>query len=171
LTTENDTLVNYWPQQSFWIFIFTWKFCQLPEFTSKLTINNFPNFSMVNKPLQIILGYTSSWNTNNSSNNLLYLIGSTIQGERAFQNLFDIIYSPISPTGKEISRARFSLIFPIGDILSILFKLLQQLLRLWFLPAKWSVSQPLVNPVVGLSQPFCQKLSFFGYFPFFARFC
>jgi len=136
LTTENDSLVNYWPQQSFWISIFTWKCCQLLEFTSKLTINNFPNFSMVNKPLQIILGYTSNWNTNNSSSNLLYLIWSTIRGERAFQKFtrcYLFANRSDRPSGKEISRAQFSLIFPIGDILSILFKLLQQLLCLWFL--------------------------------------
>jgi len=173
LTTENDSLVNYWPQQSFWISIFTWKCCQLLEFTSKLTINNFPNFSMVNKPLQIILGYTSNWNTNNSSSNLLYLIWSTIRGERAFQKFtrcYLFANRSDRPSGKEISRAQFSLIFPIGDILSILFKLLQQLLCLWFLLAEWSVLQPSVNPVVGSSQPLCQKLSFFWLFSVFRSF-
>ena len=106
LTTENDSLVNYWPQQSFWIFIFTWKCCQLPEFTSKLTINNFPNFSMFNKPLQKILGYTSNWNTNNPSSNLLYLIWSTIHGERAFQKFIRCyLFANRSdrPSGNEIS--------------------------------------------------------------------
>jgi len=173
LTTENDSLVNYWPQQSFWISIFTWKCCQLLEFTSKLTINNFPNFSMVNKPLQIILGYTSNWNTNNSSSNLLYLIWSTIRGERAFQKFtrcYLFANRSDRPSGKEISRAQFSLIFPIGDILSILFKLLQQLLCLWFLLAEWSVLQPSVNPVVGSSQPLCRKLSFFWLFSVFCSF-
>ena len=126
---------------------------------------------MVNKPLQIILGYTSNWNTNNSSSNLLYLIWSTIRGERAFQKFtrcYLFANRSDRPSGKEISRAQFSLIFPIGDILSILFKLLQQLLCLWFLPAKWSVLQPLVNPVVGSSQPLCQKLSFLWLFSVFA---
>ena len=92
LTTENDSLVNYWTQQSFWISIFTWKF------TSELTINNLPNFSMVNKPIMIILDYIGNENIYNLSSNLLYLIWSTIHGERAFQNLFDVIYSPIGPT-------------------------------------------------------------------------
>ena len=43
-------------------------------------------------------------------------------------------------------------------------KFLRQLLCLWFLPAKWSVSQPLVSPVVGSSQPLCRKLSIFWQF-------
>jgi hypothetical protein len=68
----------------------------------------------------------------------------------------------IGPTGKEISWARFSSIFPIGDITNILFKLLQHFLRLWFLPVKWSVSQPLVNPVVGSSQSFFRFLLVFA---------
>jgi hypothetical protein len=37
-TTENDSLVNYWPQQLFLILIFTWKCRQLPEFTFKLAV-------------------------------------------------------------------------------------------------------------------------------------
>ena len=36
--------------------------------------------------------------------------------------------------------------------------------------AKWSVLQPLVNPVVGSSQPLCQKLSFFWQFSVFRSF-
>ena len=126
----------YWPQQSFWIFIITWECYQLSEFTLKLAFINFPIFSMVYKPNQIILGYTSNGNTNNPSSNFNYLTWSTIRGERASQNLFNDNYSPIGPTGTEISRARFSLIFPIGDILSSIFRLLQKLLCLWFLPAK-----------------------------------
>jgi hypothetical protein len=103
LTTESDSLVNYWQQQSFLILISTWKCRQLPQFTSKTAICNFPNFSMVNKPLSINLGYFINWNTNNLSSNFLDLIWSTIRGERAFQILFDANYSPIGPTGKELS--------------------------------------------------------------------
>ena len=93
--------------------------------------------------------------------------------ERAFQKFIRCyLFANRSdrPTGKEISRAQFSLIFPIGDIQSILFKLLQQLLCLWFLLAEWSVLQPSVNPVVGSSQPLCRKLSFFWLFSVFCSF-
>ena len=111
------------------------------------------------------------WNTNNPSNNLLYLVWFTTHGERARQSLFNNNYSPIGPTGTELFWARISLIFQIGDIITSLFKLLQKLFCLWFLPAKWSVLQPLVTPIVGSSQPLCKTLSLFGNFPFFARFC
>ena len=72
--------------------------------------------------------------------------------------------------GEEISWARFSRIFPIGDTLNNLYNFLQQHLRLWFLPVKWSVSQPLVSPVVGSSQPLCKKLSIFWHFSVFRSF-
>jgi hypothetical protein len=105
LTTENDSLVNYWPQQSFSIFIITWECCQLSKITLKLAFINFPIFYMVYKPNQIILGYTSNGNTNNLSSNFYYLIWFTTRGERASQNLFNDNYTPIGPTGEEISRA------------------------------------------------------------------
>ena len=171
LTTENDSLVNNWPQQSSSIFTFTWKWCQLSGFTLQLAFIKFPIFSMVNKPNQIILDYIGNENIYNPSSNLLYLIWFTTSGERAPQSLFNNNYLPTGPTGNELPWARISLIFPIGDILNILFKLLQKLLCLWFLPAKWSVSQPLVTPVVGSSQPLCKKLSFFWQFSIFARSC
>ena len=171
LIIENDSLVNNWPQQSSSIFIFTWEWLQLPGFTLQLPNINFPNISMVYKPNLIILGYIGNWNISNPSNNLLYLVWFTTHGERASQSLTHLNYTPIGPTRTELFWARILLIFQIGDNLNNLFKLLQKLLCLWFLPAKWSVLQPLVNPVVGSSQPLCRKLSFFGYFPFFARFC
>ena len=98
LTIENDSLVNNWPQQSSSIFTFTWKWCQLSGFTFQLAFIKFPIFSMVNKLNQIFLDYIGNENIYNPSSNLLYLIWSTIHGERAFQNLFDVIYSPIGPT-------------------------------------------------------------------------
>jgi len=157
LITENDSLVNNWPQQSSSIFIFTWEWLQLPGFTLQMPNINFPNISMVYKPNLIILGYIGNWNTNNPSNNLLYLVWFTTHGERARQSLFNNNYSPIGPTGTELFWARISLIFQIGDNLNNLFKLLQKLLCLWFLPAKWSVLQPLVTRVVGSSQLLCKK--------------
>ena len=135
LITENDSLVNNWPQQSSSIFIFTWEWLQLPGFTLQLPNINFPNISMVYKPNLIILGYIGNWNINNPSNNLLYLVWFTTHGERACQSLFNNNYSPIGPTGTELFWARISLIFQIGDNLNNLFKLLQKLLCLWFLPA------------------------------------
>ena len=94
----------------------------------------------------------------------------TTHGERALQRLFNDNYSPIGPTGTELFWARILLIFQIGDNIRILFKLLQKLLCLWFLPAKWSVLQPLVTPVVGSSQPLCKKLSIFWQFSIFRSF-
>ena len=53
---------------------------------------------MVNKPILIILDYIGNENIYNLSSNLFYLIWFTTRRERAFQNLFDVIYSPIGPT-------------------------------------------------------------------------
>ena len=166
LRTENDSLVNYWPRHLILIINFTWNGLPICGFTSNLAISNFPIFSMVNKPTWIFFDYITSWTTNNPSNNLLYLVWFGNHRERASQILFVNNYAPIGPTRNEISWARFSWIFPIGDTLNNLYKFLQQLLCLWFLPAKWSVSQPLVSPVVGSSQPLCKKLCIFGIFPF-----
>ena len=145
LIIENDSLVNNWPQQSSSIFIFTWEWLQLPGFTLQLPNINFQNISMVHKPILIIPDYTGNWNINNLSSNLLYLVWLTTHGERASQILIQHNYTPIGPTGTELFWARISFIFQIGDYLNNLFKLLQKLLCLWFLPAKWSVLQPLVT--------------------------
>ena len=61
---------------------------------------------MVHKPILIILDYIGNENMYNLSSNLLYLIWSTIHGERAFQNLFDVIYSPIGPTVRPETKYR-----------------------------------------------------------------
>ena len=164
LITEYDSLVNYWPTQFILIFNLTGNCLQLRSNTSNLVICNFPNFSLVKKPNWIILGYINNWLTNYSSNILLYLVSCQNHRERPAQILFVHNYAPIGPTWSERSWARFSRLFPIGDILKKLFKLLQILSCLWFLPAKWSVSQPLVSPVVGSSQPLCRKLSIFRQF-------
>ena len=125
---------------------------------------------MVYKPTWIIFGYITNRITNNSSRNLLDLIWFQNHEERASQILFDTKYVPIGPTRNEISWARIFRIFPISDTLNNLYRFLQQLLRLWFLPAKWSVSQPLASPVVGSSQPLCKKLSIFWHFSVFRSF-
>ena len=70
---------------------------------------HFPNISMVNKPSQTLLGYSNIWSTNNSYNNFLYLIWSTIRGERNSQKLIDYNYTPIDPIGTEMS---WTIIFP-----------------------------------------------------------
>ena len=170
LFTEYDSLVNYWPTQFILIFNRTWKCLQLRAITSNLVIFNFPNFSLVKKPNWIIFGYISNWTTNNPSNNLLHLVWSQNHRERASQILFDYNYAPIGPTRKEISWARFSRFFPIGDSPNKLFKFLQILSCLWLLPAKWSVSQPLVSPVVGSSQSLCKKLCIFWHSSVFRSF-
>ena len=170
LITEYDSLVNYWPTQFILIFNLTWNCLQLRSNTSNLVIRNFPNFSLVKKPNWIIFDYINNWLINNSSNILLYLVSCQNHRERPVQNLFVHNYAPIGPTRSEISWARFSRLFPIGDIPKKLFKFLQILSCLWFLPAKWSVSQPLVSPVVGSSQPLCRKLSIFWHFSDFCSF-
>jgi hypothetical protein len=83
LTTKNDSTVNYWPGQLFLIFMFTLKCLPICKSINKLAVYNFPIFSMVNKPNQIIFGYSSNWITKHPSNNLLHLIWSKIHGERA----------------------------------------------------------------------------------------
>ena len=88
-TTENDSLVNNWPQQSSSIFIFTWKWLQLPGFTLQLPNINFPIISMVYKPILIIFDFISNQSINNPFNNLLYLVWFTTRGERALQSLFN----------------------------------------------------------------------------------
>ena len=170
LITEYDSLVNYWPGYLILIFILTWNGLPICGYTNNLAKYKFPNFSMVYKPTWIIFGYITNWITNNSSRNLLDLVWFGNHRERASQILFVNNYAPIGPTRKEISWARISWIFPIGDTLNNLYKFLRQLLWLWFLPAKWSVSQPLVSPVVGSSQPLCKKLCIFWHFSVFARF-
>ena len=170
LITEYDSLVNYWPEHLILIFKFTWNGLPICGFTSNLAKYKFPNFSMVYKPTWIIFGYITSWITNNPSNNLLYLVWFGNHRERASQILFVNNYAPIGPTRNEISWAQFSWNFPIGDTLNNLYKSLRQLLCLWFLSAKWSMSQPLVSPVVGSSPPLCKKLCIFWHFSVFARF-
>ena len=156
LTTENDLPYNYWLEQLYFMFQLTWKCLQLRLFTGDFTTYIFPNISMVNKPTQTLLGYSNIWSTNNSYNNFLYLIWSTIRGERTSQKLIDYNYTPIGPIGTEMSWALIFLDFPIGDNIKKLCIFFQATFALVVSPAKWSVSQPLNNPDVGSSKPFCR---------------
>ena len=111
---------------------------------------------MVNKPTQTLLGYSNIWSTNNSYNNFLYLIWLTIRGERTSQKLIDYNYTPIGPIGTEMSCTLIFLDFPIGDNIKKLCIFFQATFALVVPPAKWSVSQPLDNPDMGSSKPFCR---------------
>ena len=117
---------------------------------------HFPNISMVNKPSQTLLGYSNIWSTNNSYNNFLYLIWLTIRGERTSQKLIDYNYTPIGPIGTEMSWTIIFLDVPIGKTIKKLCIFSQATFALVVPPAKWSVSQPLDNPDVGSSKPFCR---------------
>ena len=72
---------------------------------------------------------------------------------------------PTTSRTNQIIWPTLSLFFPIGHIFRYLIIFFQHCFLLWLLPAKWSVTQPLGAPVVGSTQPLCQKLIIFWPFP------